>query len=345
MIKGVPSYAAPHEVGLYLAVETERSFNEMMQSIGIDELHSFEESGVAVLEAEAAEASKEKKANKIAEWLEARWNDIKKLFDQALKAIQNMVNSAKRKLKELFGSDIKRNKFSDTIDRLKETSKDGNKITFGKTYQWTEFRSICSGGAEINDALREYQSFAKKAADGSINYKDEKDALDKKVASIFGIKGELTTAEMDKVITDKMRGEEIVIDKAYLKTNQKDIIDYATDFGIETAYIRKFLANTKKAFDEAKKAVKAAAKQNKTDENLAGAASIVKEESKFAAAASAAIMKNVRLRVSTSIRIVMRLAVAAKQKEVKEEKKEEVKQESAIVPSSFQTELASLFEF
>ena len=54
MIKGVPSYAAPHEVGLYLAVETERSFNEMMQSIGIEELHSFEENGVAVLEAEAA---------------------------------------------------------------------------------------------------------------------------------------------------------------------------------------------------------------------------------------------------------------------------------------------------
>ena len=345
MIKGVPSYAAPHEVGLYLAVETERSFNEMMQSIGIEELHSFEENGKVVLEAEAAEASKEKKANKIAEWLEARWNDIKRVFDQLLKGIQSMINAAKRKLNELLGSDKNKAKVVAAVERLKESGKDGKKKTFGKDYQWTEFKLICSGQSDVNDALREYQSFAKKAASGSMNYKEEKDAADKKVAGILGIKGDLTTAEIDKAITTKMRGEEVEIDKEYLKKNIDDIFAYATDFGLCSAYIRKFLANTKKAFDEAKKAVKDAAKQSKDDENLAGAAKIVKAESLFSTAASSAIMKNVRLRTNTSIRVILRLAIAAKQKEVKEEKKEEVKQESAIVPSSFQTELASLFEF
>lgn len=343
MIKGVPSYAAPHEVGLYLAVETERSFNEMMQSIGIEELHSFEENGKVVLETEAAEASKEKKANKIAEWLEARWNDIKRLFDQLLKGIQSMINGAKRKLNELLGSDKNKAKVVAAVERLKESGKDGKK-TFGKDYQWTEFKLICSGQSDVNDALREYQNFAKKAANGSMNYKEEKDAADKKVAGILGIKGDLTTAEIDKAITTKMRGEEVEIDKEYLKKNIDDIFAYATDFGLCSAYIRKFLANTKKAFDEAKKAVKDAAKQNKGDENLAGAAKIVKAESLFSTAASSSIMKNVRLRTSTSIRVILRLAIAAKQKEAKEEKKEEVK-ESAIVPSSFQTELASLFEF
>lgn len=340
MIKGVPSYAAPHEVGLYLAVETERSFNEMMQSIGIEELHSFEENGVVVLEADAAEASKEKKANKIIQWIKDRWEDLKKLFDQALKGIQNLIETAKKKIAALLGSAKNKESIVKIVDRLKETKKDGSKIYFGKDYQWTEFDSVCKGQSIINHSTKAYEDFAKRAVDGSMNYKDEKDDLDKKVAAHLGIKGELTTAEIAKAINTRMRGNEIEVDKAYLKSNIDKIFESATNYNENAAKLASFLKEVKKAFNNAEKAVKAAARKDKTDENLAGAAHIVREESKFFTAVSSTIVTNVRLHTNNSIRIILRLAIAAK-------KKEEVKAtgESAIVPSSFQTELASLFEF
>lgn len=340
MIKGVPSYASPFEAGMYLAVETERSFAEMMQNIGIEELHSFEENGAVVLEADAAEASKEKKANVIIQWLSARWEDIKGLINQGLEVVKKLIESAKKKISELLGA--KKANFVDAVNRIKNTTdKEGKKKIFGIDYTWAGFD--IANNANFQAVNYTFNDFATRAAEskGDINYAEEKEKLEEKIASKLNISGGLSISAIQKSINDTMRGEKIEVDIDYLKKNAEKIFERATEYNTNVADVSKYLNNTKKAFEDAKKAIRSAARKDRSDENLSNAAGVVKREASMFAAVSGRIVGNLRERTSNAIKLVLKVAISAKNK------KEEVKAtgESAIVPSSFQTELASLFNF
>ena len=318
-----------------------------MQSIGIEELHSFEENGKVVLEADGEEASKEKKANKIIQWVKQKWEDLKELFNTVLKSIKNLIETGKAKISKML-KDFSKKEYEKAINRLKTTDSKGNKKTFGTMSSWSGYYEIFGNGM-VKRAADLYDNFAKKAADGNFNYKEESDQLKKDVKNALGIKGDdLTVQEIKKTINETMRGENIEVDKAYLDKNKWVIFNYATSYDESAKELSKTLSQIKKSFGVAEKAVKDAARKDKTDENLASAAKIVRDQAIFFSAVSGSITNNVRTRVMQSMGIVIKLTLAAKQKEAKEEeKKEEVKAtgESAIVPSSFQTELASLFEF
>ena len=341
MIKGVPSYASPFEAGLFLAVETERSFAEMMQNIGIKELHSFEENGTAIFEMKHVGADKEKKTNAFIKWLNDRWEDIKKLFEAALKGIKGLIETASKKIHDMLGSKDRKDDLYKRLEALNDKAKDGKEKVFGEDYAWDGYESMHSSDAEnpVYKVVNRYSNFLSKAASTeNFDYQSEIDDLHNKIKDKLGIES-YGAKEVAKAVKDALRGEKVEITKKYLKDHFDDYFRYATSYDETAKKISKTLNGMKRKFDDLKKAVKDASRSNKEDKVLVNTIKIVKDEASAFSVLSGTITSCMRERVSSAIRVIVKLSISAK---VKEEK---VKQESAIVPSSFQTELASLFNF
>ena len=93
MTNTFPDFLDPSEYGLYVAYEAEQSYNEMMHNIGISELHSFEENGIAVLEANGVPASVERgrKKDMIKNFFRGIWKKIVGLYEKVLNFIKEHI--------------------------------------------------------------------------------------------------------------------------------------------------------------------------------------------------------------------------------------------------------------
>lgn len=342
----IPDYAFPSEYGSYLVLNTEATFNEMMQSIGIEELHSFEENGAVVLEADEDAKATEKKVNKVVEWLKARWEDIKGLFDKFLKMIKELVGKAKKKISDLIGSATNKKVVVDMLSRLKHTGKDGKEKIYGKTFEYGEgYEDIISKDHDLWIGLYNIANIGKYGVDDpkkfAANLEDRKQGLARNLKV-----SDISTKSMQSAVNDIMRGKEIDVTYEYINKNFDDLWNYATNYDVAAKKLGEPLKKIKKGFDTAvSKFKETVTKAQKKDASFKEATKAAKEVAKITSAVSGAICNNVRMRTTDSVRIIMRLCIAVKVKKEKEAKQDTVLHNSALVPGSFQTELASLFNF
>lgn len=340
IINVIPAYASIDESALYVIESMEANFNSMLESVGIEELQHFEESAEFIHEAE----QKEKVIDKIITWLKETWAKIRGLFEKALTEIKKQIEKVTTKIEK-----ASKDKCKNMADRLKEDK------TYGKGYEWSGFDKIINGEGDVWNAVRGFET----AISGvKIDYQYDSQ-------NIMKIKDQLDTAkenmeekiiskssgkkDIREAVTRIIRGNEIDINKAYIVKNFDDLWMYGTDFGKTANTVKKSLNKTKKSFEDTEKYFKGLAKNK--DDNSAVIKEIIKyiKDSKATLISlDGAILSSVKTRCYEATRIIMRLVVAAKQKEEKEAKdaKQEKVGESGLFESTtFQTELASLFNF
>ncbi len=332
----IPDYASIEESALYVIEHMESNFTEMMQQIGIEELHSVEETGL-VLE---SEDESEKKVNKIIEWLKSIWAGIKGLYEKALNGIKKHIET----LNDKISSKIKNN-LQKAADNLKEDAK------FGEGFEWKRYTDVINGSDSIWTAI---EAFGKKAE--NMKYQpneysasatksfvnDAKDAMFGAM-KIDGITAENATGK----ISEAIKGDKITIDKAYVKANFADLYTAAFDYSKTAGSLKKSINTIKKSFDQSINTVKGW--KNKSNKSIVKEQiSAIKDAKKMYVCLSSSVVSCLAQRHNEAARVMLKIALAVKAKEEKEAKAkdaESAKHESTIVPASFQTELTSLFDF
>lgn len=328
----IPDYASIEESALYVIEHMESNFTEMMQQIGIEELQSVEESGL-VLE---SEDESEKKVNKIIEWLKSIWAGIKGLYEKGLNTIKKHIETLNTKISTKIKTNLQK-----AADKLKEDAK------FGEGHEWKRYSDILNNTDSIWTAI---EAFGKKAE--AMTYQDSKSTkiyVDNAKDAMFnamkidGITAENATGK----ISEAIKGDKITIDKAYVKANFADLYTAAFDYSKTAGSLKKNINTIKKSFDQTINTVKGWKNKN-SKTFVKEQISAIKDAKKMYVCLSSSVVSCLAQRHNEAARIMLRIAVAFKAKEEKEAKAkdaESVKQESTIVPASFQTELTSLFDF
>ena len=354
MINTLPIYASQDEMGLHIALEAEKSFNEMLESAGIAELHEFEESGVVT------EAKSGSLKDAFLGWLNKVWEAIKKAYDTVLEFVKKHTDKVREKLSEIAAKD--KAAFVKRAGLLNEKGKDGKKKNFGKAHTWDGFNDVINSRGPVWKAINVYDNAVSKlpAVDYSKNLDGSKiktsgealtnasDSARAKIQEVFenvnkeaktalGV-GSLESAKIQAKVKKIITGKEIDVDKNYITSHAEELFGYGTDFGKTASDVKKNINAVKKNFDSTKRELEAFYRKiHGNDTVIASVIKNMKQGKLVLTAISNATVSSVRTRCIEASGIVLRVAVAGRAKE-------EAANESAIVPSAFQTELASLFE-
>ena len=361
-INVIPSYASVEEHALYTIASVEEAYTDLCKSIGIAEL-------AAVMEAEGKTNLKEKLTavkNKIVNFFKEQWEKFKGLCATARQKIKTFVNE---KYKALAGK-AKPDELKKAIEASKEErwtaeyknlwvwsdlgSVDGQTLLTIITKATTaETDKILSKLNAAKDDKEKIQDIDVNALFGNVI----KDKVDIK-AEDFGNAGKIQTAIKDKCI--KQVGGEGNGAKAYFA---KNIAQYCANIKDTPALFDKNIKSgyngTKSALDKLIREVKKADSDKAFTKMIAAATSMLRINSAVVGACEQAT-----LRVFVSeFRIVAKATLI---NAALNNKKEEVKSESAAPEvtdeapvtvetpapeapvaesSTFQTELASLFNF
>ena len=348
MTNTFPDFLDPSEYGLYVAYEAEQSYNEMMHNIGISELHSFEEHGIAVLEANGVPASVERgrKKDMIKNFFRGIWKKIVGLYEKVLNFIKDHIESIKKKM-----LDKKKDTLKKKLDDLIKSDKDG-KVKFGELkYDLKKFTEIAAGSGKAWTAMKNLDngmknvisqlkmddtnavSFAKEAAD------DADDKFCKEMGIAKDASGEDITNAIRSYTTN---GNASVVSTKFLKDNFDDIFDFALDYSKVSNKVKGALKKTEDSIDTSIKCVEDLFKKEAKETGDKGTGgkyteyvvSGMRKAKTRLIAINNAIMNELRVAHSDCARIMTKLSTT-----------KTATNESALVPSSFQTELASLFSF
>lgn len=323
----VPSYYTLEEGALYLIAESERSFTEMMKEIGISELHSFEESGV-VLEA----VNVKETINRVIKWFKDTFETFRGYLEEALFEIKKRIDAQKRNI-------LDQKKIEEAVYNLKDDKE------YGKTYEYKQLgwaRNVKSTADQSHwKAIKDFREAVKKAYDD----KDEdiKQIVEdgkKKLDERFGAKD----TDRLSAIKKYLRGDEVKVTKKFLINGSKWnlIRETAINYNTAASKIKKEYNELKKETDtiisDIKKAQKELEKGNKQGFNdyINGMKTTQMYMRDFASATISCIGEEARF----ATMLCLRLSLAWKKKE-----KAEVKHESAIHTTKFESELATLFDF
>ena len=334
MINSIPNYmTSQDEMGLYVAFEAEKSFNEMMEGFGLAELHSIEETGVI------QEAKAETIKDKFIAWLNTIWEGIKKLANKVLDWLKAQMDKIKKKLSEI--AEKSSESLKKKAEKLNDKTKDGKKKTFGKVHTWDGFNDIVEMRGPVWAAVNVFDVAFDKIP-GVLNRNDKGEdtyeSINKNVRTKLGVR-DLSADSIQSKVKKIVEGKDMDADKQYIVSNWDDIFTYATDFGRTSSKLKKSLNETKKNLDNTKKEFEQFMKKfgDTNDGTLQCVVTNIKKSKIVLTGLQNAILSCVKARSSESMGLVLRVAVAGKQKE------EKATNESAV-SSSFQTELASLFE-
>lgn len=346
-INVIPSYASVEEHALYTIASVEEAYTDLCKSIGISEL-------AAVMEAEGKVNFKEKISaikNKIVNFFKEQWKKFQALCDKARKKVEAFV---KEKYKAIAGK-IKPEDLKKAIEASKEE-------------RWTaEYKNLWVWKTVgLKSSLCELTLAKTKDVLSKLNAaKEDKEKIqDIDVNALFGdaIKGKVdikaedfgNASKIQLAIKDALIGQ---LDgngnaKSYFAEHIsgycKNLIDTPKNF---TNDIKKPYNDTKKALDELIKEVKKSDTDKAFTKMIAAATSMLRINSAVVGACEMATLKVFasEFRVVTKAVIISSLATPKKESaapEVTDETKVEAPAAEPVTESStFQTELASLFNF
>jgi hypothetical protein len=347
-------YASQDEMGLHIALATEKSFNEMMESVGISEFHEFEESGV-LTEAEGKGSSLK---DAFLKFLDKIWTAIKKAYDAVLEFVKKHTDKIKAKLAELASKE--KSKFVEKAKKLNDKTKDGKKKTFGKAHSWDGFADVVAGNGPIWKIINSYdnaitrlpgidysKTLGKIKASVEI-FSSKSDEVREKIKQVFAdtnsnaktdldiedLKSATITAKVKELIT----GEDFDADKKYIVDNASDLFDYGTDFGKTASDVKKNINAVRKSFDTTKRELEAYYRKIHGNDTVLGEVIKNMKQGKLVLTAiSNATVSAVRSRCIEASGFVLRVVLSGKVKEATNES-------AQLVPTAFQTELTSLFD-
>lgn len=345
MTNVIPANVSIAEASLYVIEHSEGEFCNIIKSIGLGELAHLESTGTVITN----EASIKDIFDKIIDWLKEKWGSVKELFERALTAIMNTIDSFKKKIstKEFEG-------FKKKASLIKEKDKDGNIKVYGKTYEYTKLDEMINTAGPVWEALNKFNEKIHQIASKAVAVDDEgaakeiftdlteaKDGITEDISKIIG-KEIGNESALVTAMVEYIRGNEVEIGKDYIIKNIDTIYKNVTDPGKVKSEIKKQLNNTKKDYNtDINRISKLKMKKDLTGENAKRYVEAVRKGKQISTGIIGAILTCVKQKYSAEMRILMKLAIAGKEKEVKEKTNESTVLES----SSYQTELVSLFQW
>lgn len=360
-INVIPDYASFTEGALFVAESIMIDRYNMEKEFAISELADIVNENAAVDKAK-------KILERVVKFIKDTWEKIKGLWEKFIDTMSKKYAELKSKITKLAKKEdiLKAADLLKGSKKAKEEGADGKKIDtliakeFGKTYEYKDFaakvkledskiknafsklpdalgaiKDLTSGNVDSTDPAElkaRVNGFVEAAAEGYVKAFDAKDF-----------------EEAYAKLTQYIRGSEVVIDLAYIKANASDMYDYVSNFADLRNSVKSALRAERKPFDDALKDIKAIEKVNKDNVDIL-AIGLSKGVAQIASAisrTSSIFMKEIDIKWRKEASIIGRLALkAATMKKEKEEKKaEETANESAIVPTTIQQEIAALFNF
>ena len=219
------------EQALYLAEAAESSFNEMMKSIGIQELSVYEETGEMVV---YEGANFKGLINKVVEFFKDLWGKIKGFFDDTYKKFEAAWKERKAKVADKV--DI--NKLADSNYKA------------GKVYNYAKLTSTTLDG--ISNKAKD---LATKAQTTSVDKLDEINIIEELVGGIVSDLSSTTGGPSIGTATSKfkeaLKGEKVDATVEYVKKNWAEISNcFVKGNGFKTT-LKAAFKDTKQIIDKA----------------------------------------------------------------------------------------------
>lgn len=343
----IPSYIEDvNESAWYVIEDAEKTYNEMVQGLAINELHVLESTGAVILNEDANEKTK----FSLVEWLKKGWQAVKGFFERIFKLVSEKIASIKAK----HFTKIDKNKIKKYIDSLDPKDKNGNDRIFGEYYQYTNLDAVNDGGA-IWTQLKKYNA----AIDRCFNdfkMSNKSDETKQYIANIqndmMDAKEELNNtlklgkdsaeANIQKAVKNYIRGEQVKMDLAFVKTHIDDMINSATNPKAIIDKTKKMYNDIKKDYDNTIKFVN----QNRKDKDPQAYTvymPFLKYGKNVSTQIASAALNCTKEKIMADLKVVMRLQ-AAINKSFNESAV--VEEGSTVVESStYSKELRTLFNF
>lgn len=234
------------ENALYVAEAVERDFNEMFETIGVNELAVFESTGMQIVyEGKTLKDFKDTVIN----FFKQAWAKIKAFFESALVKFQSFSKEVKKMIPEIKESD------------LEALPKDK---TFGKTHEFEELnKSLMVLGSYGDNAIDyaskvsdQFEKLSKQDGLDSKQVAEKANELEKDICSkVSGIPNVDNSSEMTKAIGKKLLGEEIEADLEFVKKNLTTIRNIVVA-GSPVKSIKESYKKSRKFIDDQIKTIK-----------------------------------------------------------------------------------------
>lgn len=334
-----PSYTSIDENAAIMLQRSDEAYRHLMESTGMDELASFLEYGEVIHE------SVGDIIDSIIQWLKDRFADFKRLVDQALKEIKAKIDKFVSKVKEKVAGGAQK-----LADKLRETGAAGD-ITFGIYYDYKELDKFVSGNDRYTQAFNALEKMIRDNGDKISSFKEGRDSAYKAVANRLQIsKEEFTISDLKKAIKEEARGKEYKMTVAMLKSNIKDIVANATDFGKAKKRVSLTYNDIKKEYDidikwfESKRKNAVKSENDDKADSLSEIIAYTRACRNMANAAGATIINVIAEQSMLAMRILAKLVTYSANKKNTTKYADKLK-ESTFEPGSIQSELVSLFDF
>lgn len=229
------------ENALYVAEAVERDFNEMFESIGVNELAVFESTGVQIVyEGDEQKSLKEK----IIGFFKKLWEKIKAAFEAALVKFEALKMQAKKQIPTIKESDI---------EGFDDDKKFGKSHEFGELMHRSYGRNAADYAKFVSD---EFAKLAKKEGLEATEVADKAKELEEDIcAKVSGFDGVKSVKEMQDAMVEKLMGDEVEVDKAFIKKHLDEINGIVIQ-GSSVKHIKELYKTSRKYIDECIKTAK-----------------------------------------------------------------------------------------
>lgn len=355
----VPEYASINEAVWYVLEDSEKTYNEMVQSIAIEELAVLENTGETISD----EASGEKAKSKIIVWLQKAWQAVKGFFEKAFKFVTEKVSSLRAKMTKFDESKIKK-----YVHMLSNNDKNGNERIFGEYYEYTNLTKFTNGEGDVFVAIKKYESetqrlfntFATSQKDDAVasaasEIHSEMSDAKAELLKAIGLSGDGSEAGVQKAVKGIIRGEQVKMNLTFVRSHIDDMLNSCKDPKKIIKDTKKLYNDIKKAYDTSIKSVKAQ-KKNVEPQAYSTYLPYLKFGKNITTAVAGATLSCAKDKIMSDMKVIMRIQAAINKtgitKPTKEEDKDydtivdptEIGESATIAESSvFSTEIGSLF--
>lgn len=338
----IPAYASFNEAMYYVIESTEKDYTNMLMNIGLNELAVIESGNVLAIQ-EAEKNGFQRFIDNIVEFFKTMWGKVKGFFDKCLAGIKTKIDENKKR-----NLDKKLKKYSDKIDKLPEDKEFGKIFNYNNfsNNNWNEFASsidMYSNGCtsilvfrDVDEAKAQIdrcnETFAKKFIGESKSF------------------SETEVKDVKNTVVKNLRGEEVVINKKYLKDNLNNMCDYVTNYNSAIKPIKNAYNKAKKSFDDTIKTFKSAKENPDNKAQYAIMKEVLaplKKSKEYMVAACQGLFTVCKEKLMKESILLFKLSTSLEKQAKKDEKKEEAKKEEKKedTSSTVQSEIANLFDW
>lgn len=317
------------EQSMQVAICAEADINAMFESVGIEELAVYENTGsVMVYEGSKLEAFK----TKAAKIFEGMWSRIKAAYENILNFFEKKRQESIKSLVSLKASDV-------------DFIKDGAKLGQVNEFNIDAFDEAIANCNKLRfEIVSKFYNLRKNMIASDESGKEEFDALkqeyvEKIVPTVTGT-SETNMIKAKKVMMEKVKGEKKDLTKEWIKANFNEIVDVVSK-GSTKRDIQKSYKEEKARFDEILKRIKTGAKDSDYWKGSQQEITLLADLCKAMHSMHSLKMDACKVRYAQYKNVLVKVAAAKAKGQKKEEpkKEEKVEESTTFTPATSQIDL------